>query len=232
MSNLPYADVVRQLREANKFSQAYLSSVLNVSRSTYIAIEQGTRELSLREAIAIATLYGITLDNLVAPNIPNEKKYAEMIRALLRSATADKSILKKTKLAKLLYIIDFSWYYLHKKSLSNVLYRHTPLGPTPDIFFRLLDEMEFAGVIAVTQVLRDDYHMYEISETRTAKNNDLSLLQDAELSHINAVWNTWRQASTAEILKFTTEQTPYQTTTPGAIIPYELILTMVPHEVS
>jgi transcriptional regulator with XRE-family HTH domain len=231
MSSL-YTALLRRLREQHALSQVHVAAVLKVSRATYIAIEQGHRELSLRDAITITTLYGITLDNLVAEHIPNEPKYAEMIQSLLRFAADDKYVLKKTKLAKLLYITDFSWYYVHHKSMSGVSYRHTPLGPTPDILFRLLDDLEFAGVIAITQVVRDDYHMYEISETRTALGTPLKLLTARELDHIRAIWQTWSKATTAEILKFTTEQIPYQQTNPGAIIPYELIRQAAPHEIS
>ncbi|MCR4396413.1 MAG: helix-turn-helix domain-containing protein, partial [Candidatus Saccharicenans sp.] len=37
----PIAKKIRELREKNNFSQAYLASYLGVSRPTYVLIEQG-----------------------------------------------------------------------------------------------------------------------------------------------------------------------------------------------
>ncbi len=231
MTTSPYAVILRQLRDAKNYSQSTVAEKLQISRTSYIALEQGSRELSLREAVALTTLYGIGLDDLLAQRVPNEQKYIEMIQAVLRCAATDKQVIKKTKLSKLLYIIDFSWFYLTKSSMSGVAYRHVEFGPTPDVFFRLLDELESAGTIIVTQVIRDDYHMYELAESRAGAKNTLGLLSKKELAHISAVWTAWKSATTAEILKFTIEQSPYRATNTGELIPYDLILTEAPHEV-
>jgi hypothetical protein len=107
--------------------------------------------------------------------------------------------------------------------MSDMPYRKYPFGPTADAYFRVIDEMEIAGVISITQVARDDYHMYEIKETRTAARQQLLTLSAKEQSHLKKIWSAWSHASTAEILTFTTNHIPYRDTLPGDIIAYELI---------
>jgi hypothetical protein len=83
--------------------------------------------------------------------------------------------------------------------------------------------MEQGGVINVKQVYRDDYHMYEIEETRTSMKTTLTLLSKQEQGHIRKLWQQWEKASTAEIAKFTKEQLPYTESLVGQVIAYDLI---------
>jgi uncharacterized phage-associated protein len=155
----------------------------------------------------------------------------QMMLSFVRSAKGRNVTIKKTKLAKLLYLADFSWYYLHKKSMSGVTYRKTEFGPVSDVYFRLLEEMEMGGVINVKQVYRDDYHMYELEETRASTKTPLSLLSKQEQTHLSKVWKQWEKASTAEIVKFTIEQLPYTQSLLGQTIAYELIVKEDSHNV-
>lgn len=218
-----YAAFIKYLREERKLAQADVATAAGMSRASFVAVEKGTKELTLAEADAITKLFGITIDALLQTEAPNTTKYTQMMLAFLRASKNDKTTLKKTKLAQLLYLSDFSWYYHHKKSLSGVTYRHTDFGPLADIYFRILEEMEAGGVINIKQIYRDDYHMYEIEETRTSAKKLLPELSKKEIVHIEMVWTAWKEASTAEIVTFTSEQAPYQNSVPGEIISYEAI---------
>jgi len=48
---------LKQLREEEGVSQAYMSSELGVSRPTYIAIEQGRRELTFTELLRVSKFF-------------------------------------------------------------------------------------------------------------------------------------------------------------------------------
>ncbi len=219
-----YAAFIKYLREERKLAQTDVAAATGMSRASYVAVEKGTKELSLAEADAITKLFGITIDELLQTKAPNLPKYRQMILAFLRAAKNDKIALKKTKLAQLLYLSDFSWYFHHKKSQSGVAYRHTDFGPLSDVYFRLLEEMEAGGVVNIKQIYRDDYHMYEIEETRTSAKKPLSELNKKELADIETIWTAWKDASTAEIVTFTSEQAPYHDSVSGEIISYESIL--------
>ena len=219
-----YATFIKYLREERKLARADVATAASMSRASYVAVEKGTKELTLAEADAITKLFGITIDELLRTEAPNLVKYRQMISAFLRAVKTDRTALKKTKLAQLLYLADFSWYYLQQKSMSGVSYRHTDFGPLSDVYFRLLEEMEAGGCINIKQIYRDDYHMYEIEETRTAAKKPLTELSKKEQTHLNTIWSQWRDASTAEIVTFTSEQTPYRESVTGEIISYDTIL--------
>lgn len=218
-----YAKFLKFLREEKKISQADVAAQTNMSRVSYVAVEKGTKELTLAEADSISKLFGITIDELVRTSAPDCEKYKEMMLLFLREAKNSKTIIKKTKLANLLYLADFSWYYLNDKSISSVPYRHIDFGPVADAYFRLLEEMEQEGTINVKQIYRDDYHMYEIEETRASAKKTLGKLSSKEIAHLKKIWKQWEKSSTAEITKFTIEQAPYRDSLPGEVIDYELI---------
>lgn len=218
-----YADFIKYLREERKLSQVQVAEKVAMSRASYVALEKGTKELSLAEAVALTKLFGITIDELMLTVAPNHEKYRELILTFLRAAQTNKTSLKKTKLANLLYLTDFAWYYTTGKSLSGLAYRHIAFGPVADSYFRLLEEMEQGGILNIKQIYRDDYHMYEIEETRASAKKPLPLISKKEFVHIHKIWTQWEKASTAEITKFVCEQTPYRESVLGEVIDYALI---------
>lgn len=218
-----YANFIKYLREEKKISQAEVATVADMSRASFVAVEKGTKELTLAEADAITKLFGITIDELLRTQAPDIEKYKQMILAFLREAKINKVILKKTKLAQLLYLADFTNFYKKNKSMSGLSYRNIDFGPTSDAYFRILEEMEQGGILNVKQIFRDDYHMYEIEETRTSSKTKLGTLEKRELLEISKILNQWAESSTAEITKFTTQQIPYASSQRGEILGYELI---------
>jgi transcriptional regulator with XRE-family HTH domain len=223
MKKTAYAAIIKHLREERGLSQALVAAKTGMSRASFVAVEKGTKELTLREAVALTSLFTITLEALVLSEMPDTKKYQQMMLAFIRAAKKSKQVVKKTKLAKLLYLADFSWYYLYTESMSGVRYRRSDFGPYADEYLRLLEEMEHTGALVIKQIYRDDYHMYEIEETRGSSKKPLTLLSKKELAHIEKIWLAWAGATTAEIVTFTIEQRPYQNATPNEIIPYASI---------
>lgn len=218
-----YAPFLKSLREARTLSQAEVARASNMSRASYVAVEKGTKELSLGEADSLTKLFGITLTDLVTVTAPNLKIYQEMMLYFIRQAKVSKTTIKKTKLASLLYLADFSWYFTNDASLSGLAYRKINFGPVADEYFRLLEEMEQGGIINVKQIYRDDYHMYELEETRASSKKPLSLLSKKAQTHLNKIWTQWEKASTAEITHFVSEQIPSKESLASEIIKYELI---------
>jgi DNA-binding XRE family transcriptional regulator/uncharacterized phage-associated protein len=218
-----YAALLKYLREERALAQATVAQKVGMSRASYVAVEKGTKELTLAEADALTRLFGITIDALLRTHAPDMMKYREMIITFIRTASHSGQAIKKTKLAQLLYLTDFSWYYLHHKSMSGVVYRRIDFGPVADSYFRSLEEMEQDGTITIKQIYRDDYHMYELSETRASAKKEITHLSKKELAHLSKIWRSWATATTAEIVKFTHEQKPYRESLPGELISYELI---------
>ena len=63
MSNKYYA-FIKSLRTGRGFSQLEIAEKLGISRSSYIAFEQGGRDLSLSEASELCKIFEISLEDI------------------------------------------------------------------------------------------------------------------------------------------------------------------------
>ncbi len=215
-----YSKIIKKLRLDLKLSQQQVADNLNIARTSYISIEQGKRELTLSEATKIADMFGIEIEDLETGMIANYEKYKEMLIAYLRSAGHDKDgKITKTKLAKLLYLADFAWFYDNLKSMSNMKYRRIEFGPVPDMYFRALSELENEGLIFIER--KGDAIL--ISQSEASKRNKLNLLNIKEKDLIKKIAKKWKNKRTNEIVKFTHDQLPYSICQQNEIIPYSLI---------
>lgn len=219
-----YAPFIKSLREQRKLSQTELAEKINISRSSYVALEKGTKELTLSEADTLARFFGITVDELMSASMPDYEKYVQMIFAFLRKAKEANTKVRKTKLAKLLYFADFAFYYLHSVSMSGMKYKKIDYGPVPDAYFRVFEELEDKAQINVQTEQHDDgKNMYCITENIVSERTKLDLLSEEETTLIGKIWDKWKNANTQEIVQYTHEQSPYKKTEYGQVIPYELI---------
>lgn len=228
---MSYAQFIKDQREKQGLTYDKMAELADMSRSSYFALERGDKKLTLEEAVRIADIFGIDVQNLLAGMVPNYKKYRQMILAYLRMAEASNITLKKTKLAKLLYFADFVWYFQTSQSMSGLAYRKIEYGPVPDEYFRVLDEMSEQSCIEVEKKDVDGKTMYEISETFVSAIEELDLLSSEEMSLIEIVWNKWKNANTTQIVQYTHNQFPYKNVDMNQIIPYDLIMNENPAHV-
>ncbi len=214
--------LIKELREKKRISQLSMAERLGISRTSYISVEQGKRELSLFEAQKISNIFGISLKDMEMGLVPDLSKYKEMIISFLRFFNKnDDGKVPKTKLAKLLYLADFSYYYFNAQSMSGMQYRRIKYGPVPDLYFRALDELEEEGRIERDNKKSD---VILISENDGSKKISLGKLKKKEIEFINEIAKKWKDRKTREIVSFTHNQLPYKVCLPDEIIPYELII--------
>src|SRR3989338_2203606 len=142
-----YASIIKNLRIKGGLSQLSMAEKLGLSRQSYMAVERGARELTLDEAEKLCSVFGISIEVLESGETQNDEKYRQMILAFLRQGTK----IPKTKLAKLLYFADFSWFYYHLHSMSGMQYRKMQYGPVSDAYFRIIDDMFDRGEVTITQ---------------------------------------------------------------------------------
>ena len=224
-----YVQFIKTLRAKRAFSQSDLAKKLGISRPSYIAIEQGKRELTLREAEKLSEAFGVSLKEMESGVYANYEKYKQMILAYIRNAGSKKDgKITKTKLAKLVYLADFAWFYKHLESMSGMQYRKIQYGPVPDSYFRAIDELFELGQIEITPT--DDGAML-ISETRNGAKVSLSEINNEEEELIKNISSKWRDKNTQEIVTFTHNQLPYLIADNEAIISYGLITQENPEDV-
>lgn len=217
--------ILKELRTKHKLSQEQVATAIGVSRPTYSAIEAGTQKLDTDEVQKLANLYAVTVDDLLAGHIPNIAKYKQMILAYLRMNLSVDGKVPKTKLAKLLYLADFAWFYNHTQSMSGMQYRRIEYGPVPDAFFRALEELEESGKIEIDRKQDDKGRsMALISESESNRNEKITTLDASELTMMQQIGAKWKDKKTNDIVNFTHNQLPYTLCRPDEIIPYELII--------
>ena len=197
--------------------------MIGVSRPTYTAIEAGKQKLDIEEAQKLAKFFGIGVDELLSGNIANIEKYKHMILSFLRMNLSGDGRIPKTKLAKLLYLSDFAWFYNHLESMSGMQYRKMDYGPVPDTFFRALDELEECGKIIVDHKITEGKEMFLISESDSNKNEKIKTLSKEEGVLMKKIAEKWKDKKTQEIVNFTHNQLPYFLCREDELIPYELI---------
>ncbi|MFA5349127.1 MAG: type II toxin-antitoxin system antitoxin SocA domain-containing protein [Candidatus Paceibacterota bacterium] len=219
-----YGQFIKTLRIKKGFSQSFMAEKLNISRPSYIGIEHGIREITLEEAEKLKDLFGISIEEFTNATPPKYEKYKQMILACLRCSSAQDGKIPKTKLAKLLYLADFAWYYKNLQSMSGMQYLRRAYGPVPDPYFRALTELEENGKISIDH--KGDSFL--VSSSGSSSKQKFDLLNDKELNLIKKISAKWKNKNTRDIVDFTHEQLPYKICSPDEIIPYELIIQQDP----
>ena len=218
-----YMEKIKEFRLKKKLSQEEVAKVLGISRPTYNAIESGRQKLDIEEAQKLAKLFSIGVDELLSGVIPDIEKYKHMILTYLRMNLSKDGKIPKTKLAKLLYLADFAWFYEHLESMSGMQYRKIAYGPVPDTFFRALDELQESGKIDIEHKSTDDKDMFLVRELGTNKNEKIETLSKEESALMKKIADKWKDKNTSEIVNFTHNQLPYFLCRDNELIPYELI---------
>jgi transcriptional regulator with XRE-family HTH domain len=217
-----YGNFIKALRTERGFSQSFVADKLNLSRPSYVSIENGNRGLTLEEAGKLKDLFGISIEEFAKATLPKYEKYKQMILAYLQSSLSTDGKVPKTKLAKLLYLADFAWYYTKLESMSGMQYLRRTYGPVPDPYFRALSELEEEGKITI------DYKGDAVLIGTGAKYQKLDLISEGELGLMKKISAKWKNKRTQEIVDFTHEQLPYKLCSPNETIPYELIIQQDP----
>ncbi len=215
-----YASLIKDLRKKKGFSQQKISGKINISRQSYISLEQGNRKLSLSEAEKLADVFGVPVEIFSGKNIQDIEKYKQMIFAFLRNNLARDNKIPKIKLAKLLYLADFGWYYSHLESMSGMDYRKIPYGPVPDVYFRVVEELYEEGKLDIEKTQEGTML---ISETLSGERESINLLSQSEKKFLRDISKKWKNKRTQEIVDFSHNQLPYKICSDSEIIPYELI---------
>ena len=226
---------IAKARQARGYSQEQIAQAIGVSRPTYMDIESGKKELKVSQAEALAAILRVGIDDILGIPVgcsvfsdvmTSTEKYKQMIlNALKYGADKKDGKITKTKLAKLVYLADFIWYYENSRPMSGVTYRKLPRGPVAEVYFRALDEMEEDGVILRTP--RGNAILFSLVEEEAPTGK----LSPREIDLIKKLGEAWQGKSTEDIVNFTHEQLPWQICLDGEVIPYSLIFQEEPAKI-
>ena len=227
---------IKSARLARGFTQDQVAQAIDLTRPTYALIEAGKRDITLGQAETLGAMLRVTVDELrgasdgasaiLNPESSMEKYKQIILNAVATGGDEHDGKITKTKLAKLVYLADFTWYYNHLVPMSGMSYRRLPQGPVPDVYFRAIDELIESGALTLEE--RGRAFMLSMAEAGSAPSSQLS---ESEQKMVAEIGKAWQGKQTSEIVNFTHEQLPWQICREGEVIPYGLITQEDPEKV-
>ena len=241
---------LKEMRDINGISQAFLAEKIGVSRASYIEIEKGVKELTISEASKIADIFNISLEELIAGKIvsdikvslqdksdkkerqeiridvpqKNLKKFKEVLLYILEKV-GGKSNVGMTVLYKLLYFVDFDYYEKFEEQLIGATYIKNHFGPTPVEFKKIVESMEEKGEL---ETVRSKYFQHEQTKYLPRRGSDISVLNAKEIKHIDEVLARFGDKNAKELSDYSHKDIPWIGTKDGEIIKYESVFYRTP----
>lgn len=243
---------LQRLRRQYGYSQDFVARKLEISRPTYILLESGKRDLSIREARILSDLYGLALVDFLAEIMPEEGETVNLMvkesgaeyRSDLRVAVPQENVEKfrevllyilekigarpnigEAVIWKLLYFIDFDYYEKYEEQLIGARYKRNHHGPTPVISTQILEQMEKQGDIVRVNT---KYFQYEQKKYLPVRKADLSILSAQEKTLIDEEIERFKNYNAAQIREYSHRDVPWITTPSQAEIDYESVFYRTP----
>ena len=211
---------IEKLRTAQGLTQEQIADILGVTRVTYINIKNGKRDLTTGDLEKLSVFFNIPVTEFFGQP-RNTEKFQQMYFYILNCF---KSGVPKTKLAKLLYLADFSYFYDNLESMSGVHYIRRDHGPVADVFFEMTDNLYESGKINIEP-------KGEALIIHSTSKQETHLLSSDDIKLIDKIVRYWKDKRTKEIVNFTHEQKPWKACRDGEYIPYSLIIQEEPNHV-
>lgn len=245
-----YFFLIKQLRLERGYSQEQMAEKLDISRSSYVAFEQGKRDLMLEEAVLLSEMFHISLEDIGSgkmhePEVvfekndqknaasKKEKKMEDRISVpqehedkfkqvllYLISRIGGKPNIGMTVLYKMLYFIDFDYYEKFEEQLIGARYMKNTYGPTPIVFAKILKELETEGRL---ETIKSKFYTHDQTKYLVNPDDsmDLSTLSARELSHID--WEIARLSdlTATQISGLSHKDTPWLVAKDKDILEYE-----------
>lgn len=240
------SQTIKKLRLQNDFSQEFVAKKLEMSRPTYTQIEKGERDLRISEAQKLASVFSMSLKDLldgrkkeikidferekkakkaaepemriIVPQA-NVKKFKEVLLYILEKAGARPNI-GETAIYKLLYFIDFDYYEKFEEQLIGAQYIKNHFGPTPIEFKKITDQMIEGGEI---EKIRSKYFQHEQKKYLPRRQANLKILSAQEIQHIDEVLGRLAWKNAAELSDYSHSDTPWRVHKMGEKISYETV---------
>ena len=215
--------VIEKLRKEKTFTQQEIADKIGITRQTFSKMEKWEIEPSLWQAVKLAELFEVDIEQFLSTDTQTRAKqaidwdkYKQIITNFIKYWADSDGKITKTKLAKLCYLLDFSWYYFNLEPITWLEYKKFDQWPVPDAYFSTLEELFEEESIAIE--IKWKSHL--IQNIWNPNNNKLS---DDEMNLLQNIAKKWKWKQTKEIVDFTHNQLPWMMSYDKEVIPYLLI---------
>lgn len=145
-----------------------------------------------------------------------QAKLGELIKACILYGADKDGKITKTKLAKLVYLADFVYFYHNLEPITGVKYQKLEKGPVSLDYFEQLVNLMGSNQIQLED--KGKAKMFFLTE-----NIKEPFLEEDEIKLVQEICSKWKDKKTEEIVKFTHDQLPWKISFVNDEIPYELI---------
>jgi len=242
---------ILEQRKKHNLTQDFLASKIDVSRPTYVQIEQGERDLTITEAQKMADIFGIDFTDFIqekespSPKIELEKQtIPKKIKQEIRISVPQENIIKlketllyilekigalpnigEAVICKILYFIDFDYYEKYEEQLIGATYIKNHHGPTPAAFTEIVKQMERNGdLVSVVK----KYFQYDQKKYLPRRKADLSIFSACEKELIDAEIERFKDFNANKIKEYSHKDVPWIGTKDLHPISYEAVFCRTP----
>jgi transcriptional regulator with XRE-family HTH domain len=243
---------LKKIRLKKEINQETVAKKIGVSRTTYIQIEKGVRELRVSEAKKLANYFGIPIEDFlegrdvkqpevrftkkegskekeeesIRISVPQNKvdKFKEVLLYVLESIGA-KSNVGDAVICKLMYFIDFDYYEKYEEQLMGVTYLKNHHGPTPAGFTKIIEKMKEDGDIVC---FSKKYFQYDQKKYMPRRSADLSVLSAQEKELIDSEIERFKDFNATQMAEYSHKDIPWITAENLKAIDYESVFYRTP----
>jgi transcriptional regulator with XRE-family HTH domain len=243
---------LKKIRLKKEINQETVAKKIGVSRTTYIQIEKGVRELRVSEAKKLANYFGIPIEDFlegrdvkepevrfikggeskekeeksIRISVPQNRvdKFKEVLLYVLESIGA-RSNVGDAVICKLMYFIDFDYYEKYEEQLMGVTYLKNHHGPTPAGFTKIIKEMQESGDIVC---FSKKYFQYNQKKYMPRRSADLSVLSAQEKELIDSEIERFKDFNATQMAEYSHKDIPWITAENLKAIDYESVFYRTP----
>lgn len=240
-----YANFIQGLRKKHGLTQETIANTLEISRPTYMQVEQGERDLTLTEANRLAAIFDLSIEDFLQQrdpevvieantdrlaidalriSVPGEhyEKFKQILLYILKKVGGKPNV-GITVLYKILYFIDFDYYEKYEEQLMGLKYVKNHYGPTPTkLFPKLIKELEEGDII---QIIKTNFH--QLSQTRYILKQDiepdLKVINGQEKEHIDKELERLSDLTANQLSALSHKDVPWISAKEGEELDYEAV---------
>ena len=185
-------NILRLLRERNKFTQEFMANKLGVTRQAYVRYETGEVELSASQIRILANLYQIEYRNIIDEIMPEDtisfvgnnhdlEKFRQIVLYSLQVA-GNLVYLSNTDFYKLIYLLHKDFYEQYFVKLTSLYYPEQSLSEGVELYSNEIGKMAEENLI---EMLNTAIHKGQTKKIIPLKRANLNYLTGTEVCFLH-----------------------------------------------
>ena len=186
-------NILKLLRDRNKFTQDFVAEKLGVTRQSYMRYETGEVELNASAIRILANLYQVEYRNIIDGIMPEDtivymsgikrdiEKFRQIVLYTLQAA-GDLVYITQTDFYKLIYLIHKDFYEQYLVSLTSLYYPEQSFSEGLSIFSNEISKMSEENII---EFINTSIHKGQNKKIIPLKRSNLNYLSGTEVCFLH-----------------------------------------------